>query len=314
MNPTRSNPISRRRFSKITAAISTLGASPMMSQAATTAGKNWIDAHAHVWHPDTERYPISPNFQHSDMQPPSFTDSELLAHCMPSGVNRVVLIQMSFYEYDHRYMTEVMQQHPGVFSGVSLINWKQNRLRAEVKRHAKMGMRGFRMHSRGDAKTWPNDKEVHMLWRAATRHDMAICPLINPEDLSAIHALCKKFPETKVVIDHFARIGVSGVIEPDRLNELCQLAQFPNTHVKTSAFYALGRKTPPYQDLIPMIQKVVDAFGTDRLMWASDCPYQVQPPHDYESSVELITKHATFLTESEKESIMRKTAERLFFG
>jgi len=274
----------------------------------------WIDAHVHVWHPDTSRYPISKNFQISDMQPPSFTDKELWTICEPAGVKRVVLIQMSFYELDHRYLSEVMQLHPGRFSGVSLIDWNQNRLQAEVKRHKRMGMRGFRMHSRGDAKSWPTDSNVKNLWHLAADHDLAICPLINPEDIESVDALCRQFPKTKVVVDHFARIGVSGSIDGNRLNQLCRLAEHSNTHVKASAFYALGKKEAPYLDLLPMLRQVCEAFGAERVMWASDCPYQVQSPHDYQSSINLITKHADFLSSEEKAAILRTTAERLFFS
>ena len=42
--------------------------------------------------------------------------------------------------------------------------------------------------------------------------------------------------------------------------------------VKVSAFYALGAKQPPYDDLVALIRPVYDAFGAQRLIWASDCP------------------------------------------
>ena len=305
--------ISRRSFNTVAATAAM--AWPLSVNAARDhqSDGHWIDAHVHVWHPDTSLYPISPNFKPQDMRPPSFTDEELLSHCEPAGVSRIVLIQMSFYEFDHRYMTEVMQRHPGIFSGVSLIDWNQRRLKNEVRRHKKNGMRGFRMHSKGDAKNWPTDPNVQKLWKLAAESDIAICPLINPEDIEAIDSLCTQFPETKVIIDHFARIGVSGRIEQDRLDQLCRVSRHPNTNVKTSAFYALGKKKAPYLDLLPMIKKVVDAFGAERLMWASDCPFQVESPHNYQSSIDLILKHANFLSEKDKVSILKSTAERLFF-
>src|SRR5438128_801479 len=60
-----------------------------------------IDAHAHVWTPDVNRYPLAPAFKLADMQPPSFTPEQLLAHARPCGVSRVVLIQMSYYGFDN---------------------------------------------------------------------------------------------------------------------------------------------------------------------------------------------------------------------
>lgn len=46
-------------------------------------------------------------------------------------------------------------------------------------------------------------------------------------------------------------------------------------HVKLSAFYALGDGAPPYDDLLSMLRRVVAAFGPRRLLWGSDCPYQL---------------------------------------
>ena len=150
------------------------------------------------------------------------------------------------------------------------------------------------------------------LWRTAREANLAVCPLINPSDIPYVDALCKKFPGTKVVVDHFARVGITGKIVPAELNALCRLARYPDLHVKLSAFYALARKQPPYTDLGPMIQRVVQAFGADRLMWASDCPYQVQGDHNYDDSIALIRDRLDFLSVEEKQAILGTTAERVF--
>ena len=131
--------ISRRNFNTAIATSAILKSGTCSAQDQIESKTNWIDAHAHVWHPDTERYPISRNYKIEDMQPKSFTEKELISHCKPAGVNRIVLIQMSFYEYDHRYMEEVMRANPNRFSGVSLIDWNQRRLQAEVRNTAVPG-------------------------------------------------------------------------------------------------------------------------------------------------------------------------------
>ena len=56
------------------------------------------------------------------MAPASFTPEELFAHSRPCGVSRVVLIQMSFYQFDNRYMLDMMSLHKGVFSGTAVID------------------------------------------------------------------------------------------------------------------------------------------------------------------------------------------------
>ncbi len=308
---------SRRAFGGLAMATSAaLAARPAWCQEPQrpTAASEWIDAHVHVWTPDTDRYPIDVAFTKADMQPPSFTADELFRHCRPVGVTRVVLIQMSFYALDHRYMLQVMRENPGVFAGVALIDHRSENVVERMHALAADGMKGFRLHSHGDAPEWVQSATMAKLWRAAGDAGLRICPLINPSDVPQVGRLCAKFPDTTVVVDHFARVGISGVIEPNELDALCDLAKYPRVHVKTSAFYALGKKTPPYDDLEPMMRRVVDAFGPERLMWASDCPYQVQGEHTYEASIALIRDRIDWLSASDKKWLLRATAEKVFFS
>ncbi|MBX3420957.1 MAG: amidohydrolase [Pirellulaceae bacterium] len=274
----------------------------------------WIDAHVHVWTPDTIKYPLDKAFKLADMQPPSFTPAQLLAHCQPAGVDRIVLIQMSFYGLDHRYLFDCLREHPGRFSAVALIDHRAHDVADQARMLVQQGARGFRLHSLGDADHWPTSDSMRQLWGAAAEDGFAICPLINPQDIHVVDKLCSQFPDTTVVIDHFARIGVSGQVEQDRLSELCRLARFPKVHVKTSAFYALGHKQAPYRDLLPMIRRVLDAFAPERLMWATDCPYQVQGQHTYQASLDLILKEADFLSASDRRWLLRDTAFKVFFS
>ncbi len=48
-----------------------------------------------------------------------------------------------------------------------------------------------------------------------------------------------------------------------------------------------------------MIRRVRDAYGAQRLMWASDCPYQVQGEHRYEPSIALVRDRLDFLSDEE---------------
>ena len=70
----------------------------------TSQNEGYIDAHVHVWTPDIKRYQLGHGYRKDQMQPPSFTPKELLAHAKPCGVSRIVLIQMSFYRFDNLYM------------------------------------------------------------------------------------------------------------------------------------------------------------------------------------------------------------------
>ncbi|MCE9604794.1 MAG: amidohydrolase family protein [Planctomycetia bacterium] len=285
----------------------------------TTSGAKpldgFIDAHVHVWTPDVKKYPLAPGFKPADMKPASFTPAELLAHAKPCGVNRITLIQMSFYKYDNSYMLDCMREHPGVFSGVAVIDREQPDVAAKMRELAKQGVRGFRL-APGDAppESYFNSPSMDAMWRAGADDDLKMCLLINPNALPTVDKLCEKFPETPVVIDHFARIGATGTIADSELAQLCRLARHKHTYVKVSAFYALGKKMPPYLDLGPMIRLLCETFGPQRLMWASDCPFQITTEHNYRDSVDLVLKRLDFLSADDRKHLLTKTAEKVYFS
>ncbi len=285
---------------------------------AITRGANpgFIDAHVHVWTPDTQSFPLAEGVtKEKAMVPPSFTPAELFAHCRPEGVTRVVLIQMSFYKTDNRYMLHAIERHPGVFSGVAIVDETKGDVCDTMKALAKQGVRGFRIYTdREKAEAWADSDAMKKMWSCAADAGLSMCLLANPDALPGIHRMCKAYPKTRVVIDHFARIGMKGVVENADLENLCRLAEFPHTHVKTSAFYALGAKKAPYTDMAPLIRRLRESYGASRLMWASDCPYQVQQGHTYADSIALIRDRLDFLSAEDKDWMLRKTAEKVFFS
>lgn len=285
---------------------------PLESVRADASGD--IDAHVHVWTPDVASYPLAEGYTVSQMKPASFTPEELFVHSRPNGVNRIVLIQMSFYGFDNRYMLDTMRRFPGVFSGVAVIDEHGADPGATMRELKREGVRGFRISpGRTAPAEWLASPGMSAMWRTGAEENLAMCPLIGPDALPALDDMCTRFPETPVVIDHFARIGADGQIRDEPLDALCRLARHPRVHVKVSAFYALGNKRPPYTDLAPMIRRVRDAYGAERLMWASDCPYQVGPGQNYADAIRLVREGLDFLTDTERASILRSTAERVFF-
>lgn len=266
-----------------------------------------IDSHVHVWTDDLQRYPIAQGHTVAEMAPPTFTPEELLAHCQPSGVERIVLVQMSFYGTDNSYMLEAMRRYPGVFGGIAVVDEAGDGVEAEMERLAELGVKGCRLQPQGGS----FEGYARMFARAA-KSGQAMCCLMTPDTLPALDRMCDAYPQTPVVIDHLCRIGVSGTIEEGEVAALCALARHEQVRVKVSAFYALGQKRPPHEELLPLIERVYEAFGARRLMWASDCPYQVQS-ETYEDGLALVRDKMAWKSEEDREWVLGRTAEGMFF-
>ena len=274
----------------------------------------FIDAHSHIWTPDTKAYPLAAGYRRFSMDPPSFTVAELQGNMKAVGVNRVVLIQMSFYGYDNSYMLDTMRLHPGSFSGVAVIDQDAPRVDLEMRKMKGLGVRGFRIYPKNQTvDQWLDDPAMHTMWKTGGEEGLAMCCLVDPDALPAIDRMCRRYPKTTVVIDHFARAGVGGEIRQADVKALTDLARHENAYVKISAYYALGKKQAPYLDLLPMIRRLLDSFGPERLMWASDGPFQVVDGHEYGPSIDLIKEKADFLSDGDRSWLLAKTAEKIFY-
>lgn len=295
----------------------TLGLSndPLSAKEDTDLSKGWIDAHSHIWTRDVETYPLRKGKTVKDLDPASFTTEELIEVASKENVSRVVLIAHNiYYRYDNSYMIDAAKQYPGKFRIVGMVDESQPHPDQKMRKLLKQGVTGFRItpRIRGREK-WLNSDGMALMWKTAADTRQAMCCLINPEDLPDVQAMCKKFPETPVVIDHFARIGVDGTIHEKDLKQLCELANQKQVSVKISAYYALGKKEPPHLELVPMIRRLLDAYGPHRLMWASDSPYQLVGKNTYKASIELIRDRIDFLSDSDREWLLKKTAEKVYF-
>lgn len=276
----------------------------------------YIDAHVHVWTSDTLHYPLAQGYRPEDMRPRTFTPEDLFQHTRVAGVDRVNLIQMSYYGFDNSYMLDMITAYPDVFVGTAVINPLGPRPEQWMRDLSYRRVYAFRIHprlSRQPPERWLQPRGYERMFAAGARYNLAMSCLIEPNCLPELDRMCRRFPETPVIIDHICRIGMMGPIREEDVNALCAMARHPRVMVKIGAFYALGRKQPPYTDLSDVIRRVLQAFGARRCMWESDSPFQVQAPHTYLDSINLIRQRLPFLSGEDKQWLLQGTAEAFFF-
>ncbi len=276
----------------------------------------YIDAHVHVWTPDLVHYPLAAGYRREDMQPRSFTPEDLFKHTRAAGVDRINLIQMSFYGFENRYMLDMIAQHKDVFVGTAVIDPLANGADRLMGEMAKQRVRAFRILprlSKLPPARWLEPAGYAAMFAAGAKNNQALSCLIDPDALPELDRMCKRYPDTPVIIDHLCRIGADGTIRDADVQALCGMAQHKRVMLKVGAFYALGKKQAPYADLAPLIQRVVQAFGARRCIWESDCPFQVSNGHNYRDGIDVVRNRLAFLSAEDKDWLLRRTAEEFFF-
>lgn len=276
-----------------------------------SSSRGYIDAHSHIWTPDVQRFPLALGKTIADLKPLSFTPETLIELGETEEVTRHVLISHGpFYGFNNDYLIHAAKKYPGVFAIVGAMDPALDRIPVRMIANRRLGITGYRILPNNNT-NWLQAAPMQTMWRTGAKEGIAMCPLINPKHIAGLGPMCEKFPDTTVVIDHCARIDTQHETE---LNQLCALAKHKNVHVKISAFYAFGAKQPPYLEQIPKTKRLFEAFGPRRLMWASDCPYQLDGENTYAASIALVRDKLNFVTAEDKQWLLRRTAEKVFFG
>ncbi|HVX21910.1 MAG TPA: amidohydrolase family protein [Acidimicrobiales bacterium] len=111
------------------------------------------------------------------------------------------------------------------------------------------------------------------LFAACQRHQVPLFFYLSGY-LPLAGEVAERYPDLTLVVDHFGlrQPPVDQRTTPPfkALPELLALGRYPNVAVKFSGAPSLSEAPYPYPDLWPHLMQVVEAFGPERLMWASD--------------------------------------------
>jgi predicted TIM-barrel fold metal-dependent hydrolase len=114
------------------------------------------------------------------------------------------------------------------------------------------------------------------------------------------------FPTLRVVLSHCGLPGTDGdhVATFDRVLDL---ARYPNLAIKwCHAPTFLSHEPYPFLDVLPHLRRAIDAFGPQRIMWASDHT-ESRVHHTWAQALYCILD-SHMLTDSEKEWILGRCA------
>lgn len=163
------------------------------------------------------------------------------------------------------------------------------------------------------------DGKYDSLFAFAEELNMPVC-LFIPGYTELVQRYANKFSQLTFIIDHCG-MGFPGIpqgraedealqtLTPGYLDTVCRLADRDNVALKWShAQNLLGDVNYPYQELWPLLQKAISAFGRERIMWASD--NSVIPNHTWSETLHYVRDNPV-LSKEDKEWILGRSARAL---
>ena len=119
----------------------------------------------------------------------------------------------------------------------------------------------------------------------------------------------------RLLIDHCGRPSVGeGILGDDGFQALLGLAGGGNTIIKLSGFAKFSQQDYPFADTLPYSRALLEAFGPEQCVWASDWPFLRAPRRlDYGPLLQLFAQ--TVPDGAMRQAILWRTPLRLFgFG
>ena len=235
-----------------------------------------VDAHHHFWDPATADYP----WLTDDLAPirRAFGPADLEPELLAAGVDATVLVQTRSSLEETVDFLAVAGETPFVRGVVGWVDLAQPdvddaiaELRGGPGGDRLVGIR-HQAHDEPDAGWLTRDvvvRGVEAVGRAGLVYDL----LVRSRELPAALGLAQRLPDVRFVIDHVAKPPIAaGALEPwaslivpfrDLDHVACKISGMV-TEADWSSW------TPA--DLRPYVDRVVDVFGPDRLMFGSDWP------------------------------------------
>jgi len=264
-----------------------------------------IDSHVHVVSTDEVSYPrkATPETasQHSTA---TVTAEELLALASKEDLDKIVLVQsFAAYAFDNRYSADVARQFPDRFAFVCGVDPGAPDA-AEASRHwVEEGACGLRVLA------FAPDFDANVLrptFEVASSSGVAVCLLATPHVLGQLDRVLADYPRLTLVLDHCGLQSLDS--EQDDLGAPALVA------LATSANAALKISTRVFDHVVGsprvVVEKLVDRFGAERIMWGSDFP--ASPVPSYAAALERAREMTSGLPASAREQILHGTSERVW--
>jgi L-fuconolactonase len=264
-----------------------------------------IDPHVHVWKHDPQfPFAAGANVPARDAAPETLLDL-----MKTNGVSKTVIIQVIHYKYDNRFLASVLKRYPGTFQGVCRVDPLDPAAPDHLSQHTAEGFHGVRISPAANASgDWFDGPLMPPLWKRCADLKVPMTVLAPIGRMPGVAAQLEKLPDLTVVIDHMADCPVD---QPAELEKLIALQRYPNVFVKISHTWSLSKQPYPWLDSQENVKRLHQAFGPQRLMWATDWPI-IEGVSTYDKALKVVRDEMKFLNDEDREWMLSRTIERVW--
>lgn len=271
-----------------------------------------IDSHQHFWIYETEKHA----WIDDDMKVirKNFLPEDLKIVYQENNIDGCVAVQADQTLAETDFLLDLADKNDFIKGIVGWVDLRASNIDEVLNQYSSFPkLKGFRHVVQGEA-------DHNFMLRpdflngiaALEKYNFTYDILIFPHQLGAALELVRRFPNQKFVIDHIAKPYIKDGFYDGWASLMKAISEYQNIYCKLSGMTTeadYNNWTP--EQIKPYMQLVLEAFGTDRILFGSDWPVCLVAGN-YTKTKELITNFIAKLNSEEQAAIMGGNAVQFY--
>jgi len=261
-----------------------------------------VDAQVHIWAEDTPERPWIQGGSDYAHQPEPIEATGLLSEMDRIGVDRALVVSPTWEGDRNDVVLAAAEDHPNRLGAIVRFDLKDhsNAERLELWRTDRRVF-GTRVVFFRRSVDWMRDGTADWFWPLAEQLGMPVM-VLAPGQNDELSEVAKRHPDLRLTICH---LGLATSLRDAEIvpmiDRLLPLSDLPNVAVKATSLPSYVTEPFPFPALQRQIERVVGAFGAQRVFWGSDLS---RLRCEYADLYRLFTEELDFLAGDDLEWIM----------
>lgn len=270
-----------------------------------------IDSHQHFW----EYNPVRDRWIDDTMKVirKDFLPKDLKPILEDNAIDGCIAVQADQSEEETAFLLQCANENPFVKGVVGWVDLQADNVEERLAYfNQNQYLKGIRHIIQAENKGFMGRSAFQNGISKLQKFDLTYDILITQTQLLETIELVKMFPEQIFVLNHIGKPEISKGISKKWQKEINILAGYENTYCKLSGMVT---ETENFnwkkKDFYPFIETILNAFGTERVIFGSDWPV-CNLAASYEQTLEIIHGYIGQLLFAEKQNIMGLNAQKAY--
>jgi L-fuconolactonase len=271
-----------------------------------------VDSHQHFWQVGHFDYPwMSPELGvlYRDYLP---------LHLEPivkkSGVAKTVLVQASNTLAETHWLLSLADNNPFIAGVVGWVDLTDPGIGGELDvLTANPKFKGVRHLVESEpAEDWLVLPSVLRGLQSLSDYGVSYDLLVHTCHLKHARRVAESYPKLRLVIDHMAKPPIASGEVREWAQEIKVVAAYPNVHCKLSGLVTEANPASwRPKDLQPFVERAIDYFGPERMMFGSDWPVCLLAA-SYDQVLDSVHQLLAGLSETERNAVLGENARTFY--